>query len=122
MIAIALQIDTVHVGSSLYSDGPCRKAVAAVAANRTLFPRGQSLEATRSCVVKELETLHITAGLPVGWNSVTPPPSGDVGHWLLRLLGRGLTALAASFGAPFWFDAHHVTPTACSWAEASSPR
>ncbi len=103
--AIALQIDTIQVGSSLYSDGPLREAVAAEATNQTLCPQGQSLEATRACVVKELETLHTTAGLPVGWSSVTIPPSGDVGGWLLKLLGWGLTALAASFGAPFWFEA-----------------
>lgn len=105
VVASALQIDTIQVGSSLYSDGPLREAVVAAATNQTLCPQGQSLETTRACVKNELTTLHTTAGLPVGWSSVTTPPSGDVGGWLLKLLGWGLTALAASFGAPFWFEA-----------------
>ncbi|MEP6796942.1 MAG: hypothetical protein ABI890_02285 [Lapillicoccus sp.] len=103
VVAIALQIDTIQVASSLYSDGPLREAVVAEATNHTLCPQGESVEKTRACVDTELAKLQTTAGLPVGWSSMTTP--GDAYGWLLKLLGWGLTALAASFGAPFWFEA-----------------
>jgi hypothetical protein len=59
-------------------------------------------------------------GLPIGWvgakyetrdgqlvmtNASDPRRyPGDLGGWLLKILGIAITALAVSQGAPFWFD------------------
>jgi hypothetical protein len=102
VVAICLQVDTLQVASSLYTDGPLRQAVVAAATNETLCPQGQTPTQTKDCVTKELSTLQASAGLPVGWT--TPLPDNFPG-WVLKALGWALTALAASFGAPFWFDA-----------------
>ena len=40
--------------------------------------------------------------LPIGWNNETTPQG--FADWLLKFLGIILTGLAASLGAPFWFD------------------
>ncbi len=39
-------------------------------------------------------------GLPIGWRGL---PQG-AGAWLFKILGLAVTAIAVSFGAPFWFD------------------
>jgi len=55
-------------------------------------------------------------GIPMGWSEKNIPLcSGnfflDTAHWLLKLLGIALTAIATSLGAPFWFDVlNRVTP------------
>ncbi|MDQ1537864.1 MAG: hypothetical protein QOE58_2257 [Actinomycetota bacterium] len=105
LVAIGLQVDTIAIGDALYTQGPLREAVAAAATNQTLCPQGQSLETTRACVDKELAALNTSDALPFGWGSTPLPESGDVWGWLLKILGWGLTAMAASFGAPFWFAA-----------------
>jgi hypothetical protein len=43
-------------------------------------------------------------GFPIGWNA-TSWPSQNGGNLVLHILGIILVAIAASFGAPFWFDA-----------------
>lgn len=50
-------------------------------------------------------------GLPIGWSNVQVGEKGkkaDVGDWvifiLLSLLGWAATGMAATMGAPFWFD------------------
>lgn len=41
-------------------------------------------------------------GIPVGWED--NPPQQNVWWWVNKVLGLLLTGLAASLGAPFWFD------------------
>jgi hypothetical protein len=41
-------------------------------------------------------------GLPIGWSKVAWP--GESPYLLLHILGWIIAAIAASFGAPFWFD------------------
>lgn len=41
-------------------------------------------------------------GIPVGWEDNPPQPS--TWWWINKVLGLLLTGLAASLGAPFWFD------------------
>jgi hypothetical protein len=101
-VAVLFQVDTVAVARSLYSDAPLRAAVVSAAGNHTLCPRDQPLEQARECVRTELDRLALDEGLPVGWAADLPAGAGG---WLVKLLGWLLTALAASLGAPFWFDA-----------------
>jgi hypothetical protein len=46
----------------------------------------------------------ISQGLPLGWAGDKVLSSREPGRWLSKLAGLLLTALAASLGAPFWFD------------------
>jgi hypothetical protein len=101
-IAVILQVDSVAVGTQLYTDTPLRQAVVAAATNNTLCNQKASPERTRQCVATELGALHTNAGLPIGWDSATTPTSPR--GWGVKILGWALTALAASLGAPFWFD------------------
>lgn len=105
VIAALFQLDTIQIGTSLYSDAPLRDAVTASATNGTLCPQGQDLSKTRDCISHELTTLNVTSGLPVGWGSDVMRPTDDVPSWGVKALGWALTAFAASFGAPFWFQA-----------------
>lgn len=98
--ALLLNIDAVQVGRALYSDQPLREAVAASATNGTLCPQGGSFDETRRCTTEALEKLA-APGLPVGWPVTWPT---DLPGWLSRILGLLITAGAATFGAPFWFD------------------
>lgn len=41
-------------------------------------------------------------GIPLGWTADTTPD--DAWGWVGKVLGLLLTAVALSFGAPFWFD------------------
>jgi hypothetical protein len=41
-------------------------------------------------------------GVPIGWTKAAIP--NDAGDWVLHILGWFVVAIAASFGAPFWFD------------------
>jgi hypothetical protein len=42
--------------------------------------------------------------LPVGWTEENMPAEPTLGDLGLKGLGILLSAMAASFGAPFWFD------------------
>jgi hypothetical protein len=61
---------------------------------------------------KALLDLRSVDLLPIGWREAAPDEDGhralalpkDGWDWTARILGWLLTALAASFGAPFWFD------------------
>ena len=118
LVAVAVNIDTVQVGHSLYVDAPLQQAVVATANAGTLcqditLPAGRT-----TCVQNELDSLRV-AGLPVGysascnwftgewracwaWTDDAPPHGLD--PWR-KLAGWLITAFAVSFGAPFWFEA-----------------
>jgi hypothetical protein len=102
-IAAILQVDSIAIGTHLYAEAPLREAMVAAATNNTLCPPNKSPARTRACVTRRLKELHTSAGLPIGWGEATTPT--DRHGWLIKVLGWTLTALAASLGAPFWFDA-----------------
>lgn len=102
-VALILQVDAIAVGTHLYTESPLRQAVVVAATNNTLCEQNQSPQETRDCVTRELASLHTSASLPIGWDSATTPT--DPRGWLIKVFGWVLTALAASLGAPFWFDA-----------------
>jgi hypothetical protein len=97
---LALHLDAIAIGRSLYTSPTQREVVVAAAADGTLCPTGQPFDTTRTCVDTELGHLG-AAGLPIGWSA---PRAQGIGARLLELLGLLLTAAAASLGAPFWFD------------------
>lgn len=113
-----LNADSFTIANALWSNGNLRAAVVAsaqVAANNPL-PSGpnassKSIEDLRS----ELQSLN----LPIGWvqqqdqsNTAEKKPLLDdpramphsIGGWIYKIVGIIFTAIAASQGAPFWFD------------------
>ncbi|WP_203897949.1 hypothetical protein [Virgisporangium aliadipatigenens] len=100
-IAIAANIDTLHVAHSLYADQPIRTAVLAQVSEGTLCQEVTDPAQRAACVQREITDLKASS-LPMGWSQVDV--DGWTG-WLVKVVGWLLTALAVSFGAPFWFDA-----------------
>ncbi|MDQ6837892.1 MAG: hypothetical protein M3137_06035 [Actinomycetota bacterium] len=126
-IAIALNVDTVHVTERLWSDGPVRSAVLAqvnklpppttTATTTTVVGAPASTPpATTSPATGAPPTTVASIGdqvsdiqdslsqlsslqLPLGWDEGQRPDS-----YPLALVGWVITAIALSLGAPFWFD------------------
>lgn len=101
-VAIALNADTLQIAKRLWVDPTQRAAIVSQAQNATSSSREQP--------VKDLRRLPV----PLGWHlaSVRDDPQGFPFYgqpsmaWslLAKLIGLTLTAVAISFGAPFWFD------------------
>lgn len=105
-VAVSLNINTVTVIDYLYKHDAERKAVVAraeAAAKDTAFTSIKYAEAK-----KELETLKLPIGWSQGWGALTHTNEPWYRNWWNNvwapLLGWLLTALAATMGAPFWFD------------------
>jgi len=90
-VTLGLNIDSVRIGSQLWSDKPVRTAVAAKAAAAS--DSQKAADAVDS--VNQLK-------LPLGWGANNAPDS--VGSALRRIPGWLITIAALSLGAPFWFD------------------
>lgn len=108
--AALLNIDALHVARRLSADDTLRAAFVAEA-ERTVAagaPTARSVDALRGDLAR--------LGAPIGWPApqrYRPPettggaPSRQpaIGPWLApAILGWFITALAVTFGAPFWFD------------------
>jgi hypothetical protein len=112
IIAVAINVDTVSIGRALSDDASLRKGLVAVATARASTPlkTGDGANAAENLIAEIKSDVHglESLGLPIGW------PGNPVGPeaWLDRLrdqtpthaMGWLLTAIAVSFGAPFWFD------------------
>ncbi len=64
---------------------------------------GQGTATTFKDIQQEVEELQI----PLGWSAGKEDPRAvpdAADEWVLKVVGLGLTALAISLGAPFWFD------------------
>jgi hypothetical protein len=93
-VAIVMNVDTVDIAKFLYTNKAARSAIVAdaqVAAADTGYRHGDYRKA-RAQLTDE-------SALPIGLEHVQTPQ--DVLH---HILGWLVTALAASMGAPFWFD------------------
>jgi hypothetical protein len=90
-VTLGLNVDSVRIGSQLWSDKPVRTAVAAKAAATS--DSQKAADAVDS--VNQLK-------LPLGWGANNAPKSFTAG--LRRIPGWLITIAALSLGAPFWFD------------------
>lgn len=91
-VAAALNVDAIAVGRHLYRDDAARAAIVAEAeraAGDTAY-----LARSRAETRAELDALR----LPIGW----PARAGT--SWPAAVPGWLITAIAATLGAPFWFD------------------
>jgi hypothetical protein len=97
-LAIALNADTIRIGSSLWTDEAVRNAVVKQA---QLAQPGQSDANRFQAVAREVGELD-KLKVPMGWTHANAPHS----FWsaAAKVLGLLLTSAALSLGAPFWFD------------------
>ncbi|MDF3057861.1 MAG: putative lipase [Rariglobus sp.] len=130
VLALVLNADTIRTIHLLSHDRPLREAVAAYsetfAAEKKDAEPSPGLKATREALGQDIERLRDleSIGFPLGWSSLedgyfgadtwfAKNHSGRWG-WLLvpwafgmvvffKLAGLGVTALAVSQGAPFWY-------------------
>lgn len=105
-VAIVLNIDTVNIAASSWKDPQVRQGAIAIAEN--LNPKDSAACAGKpdeiSCLTTSISnTSADLSGLPVGWTGQSIEWTNPI-WWLIKLAGWLITALAASVGAPFWFD------------------
>jgi hypothetical protein len=103
-VAFALNADTLQIAKRLWVEPSARAALVNQA------QAGSSTPDRQTDAAKELEDLAV----PLGWHleSARDDPQGFPIYkdwemiWALvsKLIGLTLTAVAISFGAPFWFD------------------
>jgi hypothetical protein len=91
-ITLILGVDTAAITSALVHQENLRAAVAGAAQNASPGTFQQALNTLSSLQV------------PIGWAHL--PTSFNA--WLLKAVGLAVTALAASLGAPFWFQVLNI--------------
>ncbi|MGC4096857.1 MAG: hypothetical protein QM706_07050 [Nitrospira sp.] len=109
LVAGTLNVDAIYVARALAANPALAAKVADRAAStatayQTAEAQAQTsedVEVARARAEKARQELQ-DLNLPIGWTGGRPIANGwDI---LLMLAGWSITALAASFGAPFWFD------------------
>ena len=120
ILVLLLNINTIMIGRTLYSNSVVRTAVSTVAAKTTSCQN----QSTQNCLAGLQEQLSATAqaGLPIGWATVPDCVASQTScNWLdqrgilsrhggsgwqvvLVLVGFMITITALTPGARFWFD------------------
>jgi hypothetical protein len=112
ILVAAANADTVMLARRLTRDNALRASVTAevdrAAQINTAGPAANS--PNLQALLSDSENL----ALPLGWirpqRQAGPDPEageqvpGDLGGWVVKLIGLSISALAVSLGAPFWFD------------------
>jgi hypothetical protein len=130
LLAVACNVDSIRIIQSLSTDSKLRESLVAQAAK---YSDAQPADAPAKEKMRNFKSALAElggAGLPIGWNDSSgqrliqglPPAQnllsarfwqgdflthqtlGVASLWFSALTGWIITALAASFGAPFWFD------------------
>lgn len=101
-VAIAFNINTFSIVNHLYKNEAARSVLVEQAKGISTGPI-DSLNHEEA--LKKLDSLN----LPIGWSPQTAPPKNEklpawIAAWIALFFGWLVTALAASMGAPFWFD------------------
>ena len=117
ILAVALNVDTIHVSQRLWSDGPIRSAVleevkklpppptttTVVGAPANAAPPSTTVDlGDQVSSIQDNFDQFSALKLPVGWGEGQRPEG--LASWGVSILGWVLTAIALSLGAPFWFD------------------
>jgi hypothetical protein len=102
----ALNVDTVRIVDRLLTDPSIRNSLVSTAQEYARNGAAQGATAnnqtTWTAQVKANEAQLKSLGIPLGWNQ--PEHRSDNWYWLIKFAGLLATALAATMGAPFWFD------------------
>ena len=125
ILVLALNVNSIGIATTLFSDQQMRTAVAAIATDATHCDEKDGVALTECLDSYRQQLLDAQkAGLPIGWKVVTPcqaedancdifaryglvtPTEGWFGSWqpVLALLGWLITVVALVPGARFWFD------------------
>jgi hypothetical protein len=120
VLAAAMNLDSIEMARTLSRDGTLRQSLAAQAAQIAqraprVPPAPESNPDAAADTLKAYQDVAAAVrsvddlGLPLGWCRQLPTIRAlrgvaAAGWWLNKVLGLLLTALAASLGAPFWFD------------------
>jgi hypothetical protein len=113
LLAIACNVDTVHVVTALSSDpkllqSTVEQASAYVKSNPAPNKANtdkvtQNFDQALTKISNNISNLN-GVSVPIGWSADQYKYFAGRGHIIAAILGWFLTALAASLGAPFWFD------------------
>lgn len=106
--AVGLNVDAVNLVRVLSTNAAVRDALVAQAQATASAEVMRARPASVDEAGGRLAALRNT-GIPLGWSAAPLDKDvrgipGDALGWLAKLLGLGITTLAASIGAPFWFD------------------
>src|SRR5215471_4108097 len=122
VLSIILNVDSIQLFKVFNSDPASRAVVLnfyqkqgdSLAAFAKQHAQGTTPDSSKSAndliqlnkaYLHTLDSLKTAAVVPVGFNnSIFKKPEHTVNSWAWKLLGLLITGLAASFGAPFWFD------------------
>ena len=102
VVACVMNIDAIHVASALATQPGLRMTIAnrAAAAAVAAKQAQTTTDAQKQAIAARNELRD--SNLPIGWSGGRPVT--DFLDGLLMILGWVVTAFAACFGAPFWFD------------------
>jgi nucleoid-associated protein YgaU len=121
ILILLLNINTLTIGRTLYSNSVVRTAVSSVAAKTTSCPADESKQTCLADLQAQLSAAT-QAGLPIGWGTVADCAAPNIHcNWLdqrgifsrhggspwqfvLVLAGFLMTIIALTPGARFWFD------------------
>lgn len=95
--------DAISLATSLWQSPSLRASVVEAASAYASEQAANGEEGTLDELRQHLDELA-NRGLPLGWGGDKVLSSREAGPWASKLAGLLLTALAASLGAPFWFD------------------
>jgi hypothetical protein len=109
--ALVMNVDSFSIAQFLYRDKPTRDALVAQAQSVVNTPDSARQKQTFEQIHTSIDTLN----LPIGWvaDSTTwfrpagrtvGPQGLSLADWVSAWGGWLMTAIAVSFGAPFWFD------------------
>jgi hypothetical protein len=103
IFAGALNVDTVRIVDRLLTDPSLRNSLVSTAqeyARNGVAQAADSQAWTQQVKANQEKLEHL--GIPIGWNQ----PEDRSSQWFLLIKFAGIlaTALAATMGAPFWFD------------------
>lgn len=96
LVTLILGVDSIGIANALYREPTVRAAVTSAA--QTVSNPSPSLDVSKNvtAAVSSLDSLT----LPIGWNRCPTTLEG----WGQKIIGLLITTLAASLGAPFWYD------------------
>ena len=108
--AVLINIDTIRIAQTLSNNTVLRKTVIAAAEAYANTPRSDKDKTDTQAAIRssygQLKDLQLPLGFGYAWQQ--PPPHPDWNWWkqevFARVIGYLITAVAVSFGAPFWFD------------------
>jgi hypothetical protein len=105
-VALALNVNTITIADYLYRNDPARQALVVQA--QQMAGDTANLRLTAQEAKAMLDAANLPIGWAKGWGAPTPRTerrSTEIWFDIVApMLGLLLTAVAATFGAPFWFD------------------